>query len=286
MRLPSASGNWPTPRPGPQRTSPAARSARVVSCAHLPSCRPVLVLRAGIGPATASRGQMMGYVIRLARGMAFGWGLAAVLAPVSAGAQVPSEAADIAGCLCLQQGVSTLSAEMNTKNQALDTVTRQLADLDSQLARAIGRRSMSTTPMRSRATRLCSSGATPPIGSRSARFTRRLPKLPRDTTRGSANTMRTAPIARSVRLSWRKCRSTWCARRCNRQGHNFSSALPPSLPALQTCAPRLPRCARNDAPLSLRGAERRSNLGPDQGGADLAIRNRFEALRARRSPPG
>ena len=35
----------------------------------------------------------------------------------------------------LQQGVSTLSAEMNTKNQALDTVTRQLADLDSQLAR-------------------------------------------------------------------------------------------------------------------------------------------------------
>jgi len=77
----------------------------------------------------------MGYVIRLARGMAFGWGLAAVLAPVSAGAQVPSEAADIAGCLCLQQGVSTLSAEMNTKNQALDTVTRQLADLDSQLAR-------------------------------------------------------------------------------------------------------------------------------------------------------
>ena len=48
---------------------------------------------------------------------------------------VPSEAADIAGCLCLQQGVSTLSAEMNTKNQALDTVTRQLADLDSQLAR-------------------------------------------------------------------------------------------------------------------------------------------------------
>jgi hypothetical protein len=77
----------------------------------------------------------MGHIIRLARGMALGCGVAAVLAPASAGAQMPSEAADIAGCLCLQQAVSTLSAEMNAKNQALDTVTRQLADLDSQLAR-------------------------------------------------------------------------------------------------------------------------------------------------------
>lgn len=77
----------------------------------------------------------MGYIIRLARGIALGCSLAAVLAPASAGAQVPPEAADVASCLCLQQAVSALSAEMNAKNQALDTVTRQLADLDSQLAR-------------------------------------------------------------------------------------------------------------------------------------------------------
>jgi multidrug resistance efflux pump len=36
--------------------------------------------------------------------------------------------------LCLQQAVATLSAEMNAKKQALDAVTRQLADLDAQLA--------------------------------------------------------------------------------------------------------------------------------------------------------
>jgi hypothetical protein len=77
----------------------------------------------------------MGCIIRAARGVGLGLGLASALAPASAGAQVPSEAADIAGCLCLQRAVSTLSAEMNAKSQALDTVTRQLADLDSQLAR-------------------------------------------------------------------------------------------------------------------------------------------------------
>jgi hypothetical protein len=77
----------------------------------------------------------MGYIIRLARGMALGCSLATVLAPASAGAQVAPEAADVASCLCLQQAVSALSAEMNTKNQALDAVTRQLADLDSQLVR-------------------------------------------------------------------------------------------------------------------------------------------------------
>jgi multidrug resistance efflux pump len=69
--------------------------------------------------------------------MVLGWGLLAVLAPGAVRAQVPlpPEMAEIRGCLCLQQAVSALSAEMNAKKQTLDTVTRQLSDLDSQLAR-------------------------------------------------------------------------------------------------------------------------------------------------------
>ena len=74
-------------------------------------------------------------MIRLALGMTMG--LAMALAPGAAGAQVPlpPEMAEITACLCLQQAVSALSADMNARKQALDTVTRQLADLDAQLAR-------------------------------------------------------------------------------------------------------------------------------------------------------
>ena len=71
----------------------------------------------------------MAYMIRWARGVALGWGLLAALGP-AATAQVPPlppEMAEIRGCLCLQQAVSALSAEMNAKNQALDTITRQLS---------------------------------------------------------------------------------------------------------------------------------------------------------------
>lgn len=50
-------------------------------------------------------------------------------------AQVISEPAEISACLCLQQAVSTLSAEMNAKKQALDTANRQFAELNDQLAR-------------------------------------------------------------------------------------------------------------------------------------------------------
>ena len=76
-------------------------------------------------------------MIGLKRGMALGWGLLAVLAPGAARAQVPlpPEMADIRACLCLQRALSALSAEMNAKKQALDAVTRQLSDLDTQLAR-------------------------------------------------------------------------------------------------------------------------------------------------------
>jgi len=76
-------------------------------------------------------------MIGLTRGMALGWGLLAMLAPGATRAQVPPppEVADITACLCLQRAVSALSADMNARNQALDTVTRQLSDLDAQLAR-------------------------------------------------------------------------------------------------------------------------------------------------------
>ena len=68
--------------------------------------------------------------------------LAALLAATAVRAQVPpppappSEPAEISACLCLQQLVATLSAEMNQKKQALDGVNQQLSDLDAQLAQA------------------------------------------------------------------------------------------------------------------------------------------------------
>jgi hypothetical protein len=77
----------------------------------------------------------MTYMIRLAQGLAFGYGLLAVLAPGEARAQVPPGASEIATCLCLQQAVSALSADMNAKNQALDAANREVADFDAQLAR-------------------------------------------------------------------------------------------------------------------------------------------------------
>ena len=66
----------------------------------------------------------------------------ALLGAVSARAQVPlppappPEPAEISACLCLQQTVATLSAEMNQRTQALDAVNHQLADLDAQLAQS------------------------------------------------------------------------------------------------------------------------------------------------------
>ena len=73
-------------------------------------------------------------------GLAFG--LAVLLTATAASAQVPPpvplppEPAEITACLCLQQAVAALSAEMNQRTQALDAVSRQLSDLDAQLAQA------------------------------------------------------------------------------------------------------------------------------------------------------
>lgn len=62
---------------------------------------------------------------------------AAVVAAAAAGpapAQVSSDPAQITTCLCLQQGVAALSADMSAKTQALAAIRQHLADLDAQLA--------------------------------------------------------------------------------------------------------------------------------------------------------
>jgi hypothetical protein len=77
-------------------------------------------------------------MVRIALGMTVGLALASVLAPGAARAQVapvPPEMAEISACLCLGRAVSALSVEMNAKRQAVDSVTRQMSDLDAQLAR-------------------------------------------------------------------------------------------------------------------------------------------------------
>jgi hypothetical protein len=81
-------------------------------------------------------------VTGFARPTILSMGLISLLGAPSASAQVPlspappPEPAEIGACLCLQQTVATLSAEMNQKTQALDAVTHQLADLDAQLAQS------------------------------------------------------------------------------------------------------------------------------------------------------
>ena len=82
-----------------------------------------------------------------ARPTILGAGLATLLAatvraqvpPVAAPAPVPApppEPAEISACLCLQQSVATLSAEMSQRTQGLAAINRQLSDLDAELARA------------------------------------------------------------------------------------------------------------------------------------------------------
>jgi hypothetical protein len=77
----------------------------------------------------------MGNAIVFGRTAALALGLAVLLAPGIARAQIPPETAEIGTCLCMQQATAALSADMNAKNQALEAVNRQLADLDAQLTR-------------------------------------------------------------------------------------------------------------------------------------------------------
>ncbi|MGH7046670.1 MAG: hypothetical protein ACREE2_09835 [Stellaceae bacterium] len=72
-----------------------------------------------------------------ARSMALlGGGLLVLAAGVTARAQVSSDPAEITRCLCMEHAVSTLSADMSAKTQALAAVRQHLAGLDAQLAQA------------------------------------------------------------------------------------------------------------------------------------------------------
>ncbi len=53
-----------------------------------------------------------------------------------AGAQMLSDPAEITACLCEQQGIVPLSADMSAKTQALAAARQRVADLDAQLLQA------------------------------------------------------------------------------------------------------------------------------------------------------
>jgi hypothetical protein len=65
-------------------------------------------------------------------------GLGAMLSTAAllpAAAQTSTNPAEINACLCLEQGVETMSQSMNNKTQALAAARQHLADLNAELAR-------------------------------------------------------------------------------------------------------------------------------------------------------
>ena len=84
----------------------------------------------------------MAYSIGLYRAAILGGSLLALAGAGRVQAQVPvqvpmsSDPAEITACLCMGQGVATLSGDMSAKTQALAAIRQHLADLDAQLARA------------------------------------------------------------------------------------------------------------------------------------------------------
>lgn len=54
----------------------------------------------------------------------------------TASAQMSSNPAEITACLCQQQGIATLSADMSARTQALAAARQRVADLDAQLLQA------------------------------------------------------------------------------------------------------------------------------------------------------
>jgi hypothetical protein len=62
--------------------------------------------------------------------------LLAWMATGPAEAQMLNDPAAITACLCEQQGIATLSADMSAKTQALAAARQRVADLDAQLLQA------------------------------------------------------------------------------------------------------------------------------------------------------
>ena len=58
------------------------------------------------------------------------------LAAGPARAQMSNDPAEITACLCQQQGIATLSADMSAKTTALAAARQRVADLDAQLLQA------------------------------------------------------------------------------------------------------------------------------------------------------
>jgi hypothetical protein len=73
--------------------------------------------------------------IAVSGAMLFGAGLLALTGGAPVRAQMSSDPAEITACLCMQQGVATLSSDMSAKTQALAAVRQHVADLDTQLVR-------------------------------------------------------------------------------------------------------------------------------------------------------
>jgi hypothetical protein len=79
---------------------------------------------------------IMARSIAVVRTTLIGAGLLVFACAATARAQMSSDPAEITACLCMQQGVATLSSAMSAKTQALAAVRQHLADLDAQLAQA------------------------------------------------------------------------------------------------------------------------------------------------------
>jgi Tfp pilus assembly protein FimV len=62
--------------------------------------------------------------------------LASIAAVGPARGQMSSNPAEITGCLCQQQAIATLSADMSAKKQALSAARQRVGDLDAQLSQA------------------------------------------------------------------------------------------------------------------------------------------------------
>jgi hypothetical protein len=62
--------------------------------------------------------------------------IATATVPVTARAQMSNDPAEITACLCQQQGIATLSADMSGKTSALAAARQRVADLDAQLLQA------------------------------------------------------------------------------------------------------------------------------------------------------
>jgi D-aminopeptidase len=71
-----------------------------------------------------------------ARAFCVGVALGLLSAPAAVWAQMSSDPAEITSCLCQQQGVAALSADMSAKTQALAAARQRVADLDAQLLQA------------------------------------------------------------------------------------------------------------------------------------------------------